>query len=119
MPKEFKQRKGRSDMSYIWEDALTEVDKLVIEKGGYGQRRGFGNKPAFVIIDAQYNYVGADKPIEEQLEEWPSGGGEKAWRAIEKIQKLKKEDEEANIHGIYTHNDLKITINLDTYSVIA
>ncbi len=106
-------------MSYIWEDALTEVDKLVIEKGGYGQRRGFGNKPAFVIIDAQYNYVGADKPIEEQLDEWPSGGGEKAWRAIEKIQKLKKEAEEANIPVIYTRNVQKKTINFDSFAVKA
>lgn len=106
-------------MSFIWEDALSEVDRLVIEKGGYGQKRGFGKKPAFVIIDAQYNYVGADKPIEEQLDEWPSGGGEAAWRAIEKIQKLRKEAAEANVPVIYTRNVQKQTTSFDSFAVKA
>jgi len=106
-------------MSFVWEDALTEVDKLVIEKGGYGQKRGFGQKPALVIIDPQYNYVGADKPIEDQLEEWPSGGGEAAWRAIEIIQKLKEQAQAANIPVIYTRNVQKKTSNFDSFAVKA
>jgi len=106
-------------MSYVWEDALTEVDKLVIEKGGYGQRRGFGKKPAFVIIDAQYNYVGANKPIEEQLEEWPSGGGEEAWRSIDIIKHLKEQADDVDIPVIYTRNVQKQTTSFDSFAVKA
>lgn len=106
-------------MVYVWEDALTEIDKLVIEKGGYGQKRGFGKKPVFVIIDAQYNYVGENKPIEDQLEEWPSGGGEDAWNAIDKIKKLKKLAESKKIPIIYTRNVQKKTTNFDSFAVKA
>lgn len=106
-------------MSHVWEDALTEIDKTVIEKGGYGQRRGFGKRPAFVIIDAQYNYVGANKPIEEQLEDWPSGGGEEAWRSIEIIKKLKTQAKNVNIPVIYTRNVQKTTTTFDSFAVKA
>jgi len=106
-------------MTFVWEDALSKVDRLVIEKGGYGQKRGFGKNPAFVIIDPQYNYVGADKPIEEQLDEWPSGGGEAAWRAIEIISTLKKKAEAANIPVIYTRNVQKQTTMFDSFAVKA
>ena len=106
-------------MKHVWESALTEVDRLVIEKGGYGQKRGFGKSPAFVIIDAQYNYIGENKPIEEQLDEWPSGGGENAWAAIEKIKELKDLATSKNIPIIYTRNVQKRTINFDSFAVKA
>ena len=50
-------------MKHAWEDCLTDVDRIVIEKGHYGQPRGFGKKPLLLIIDLQPNYIGADKPI--------------------------------------------------------
>lgn len=106
-------------MAYVWEDALTEVDQLVIDKGGYGQRRGFGKKPAFVIIDPQYNYIGADKPIGDQLDDWPSGGGEGAWRAVEKIKELKALADSKNIPIIYTRNVQKKTTSFDSFAVKA
>ncbi|MFO7264091.1 MAG: hypothetical protein A6D91_09245 [Bacillaceae bacterium G1] len=106
-------------MAHVWEDALTEVDRLVIEKGGYGKRRGFGKKPALVIIDVQYNYVGEDKPIEEQLDKWPSGGGANAWAAIRNIIKLREAAKANNIPVIYTRNVQKKTIAFDSFAVKA
>lgn len=106
-------------MAHVWESALTQVDRIVIEKGGYGQRRGLGKKPAFMIIDPQYNYVGADQPIEEQLEQWPSGGGAAAWAAIRKIQVLKNLAKQAGIPVIYTRNVQKKTIHFDSFAVKA
>jgi len=106
-------------MAHIWEDALTEIDRLVIEKGGYGKRRGYGKKPALVIIDVQYNYVGEDKPIEEQLDQWPSGGGANAWAAIRNIQKLKEAAKANNIPVIYTRNVQKKTIAFDSFAMKA
>ena len=106
-------------MSHVWEDALTPTDRLVIEKGGYGNRRGLGKKPLLVIIDVQHNYVGSDKPIAEQLDEWPSGGGEKAWQAIRKIKKLKAAAKEARIPVMYTRNVQKKTIQFDSFAMKA
>lgn len=106
-------------MARIWEDSLTEVDRIVIEKGGYGKKRGLGKKPLLVIIDAQPNYVGADRPIEEQIDEWPSGAGENAWKGIRKIKELKELADKLNIPTLYTRNVQKKTINFDSFAVKA
>ena len=75
-------------MMPIWDDILTPTDREVICRGGYGKPRGLGDHPALVIIDPQYNYAGADKPILEQIADWPSGVGESAWRAVERLKPL-------------------------------
>lgn len=106
-------------MKRIWEDALTENDRLVIEKGGYGVKRGLGKKPLLVIIDVQLNYVGADKPIADQLDEWPSGGGEEGWKAIRRIEQLKQAAKENNIPVFYTRNVQKKTSNFDSFAAKA
>jgi maleamate amidohydrolase len=72
----------------VWDDMLTATDCEVIRRGGYGKPRGLGERPALLMIDPQYNYTGADKPILEQIHEWPSGVGESAWRAIERLKPL-------------------------------
>lgn len=106
-------------MTYVWEKSLTEDDRLVIEKGGYGKKRGLGKKPLLVIIDVQHNYVGEDKPIADQLNDWPSGGGELAWNAIRKIKKLKQEAKDNGIPVMYTRNVQKKTIQFDSFAVKA
>lgn len=88
----------------IWDDQLTETEKKLIEVAGYGQRKGFGKRPALMIIDPQYNYMGAPKPILEQLEEYPSGCGQSAWAAVPKIQALLKTTRARNIPVIFTRN---------------
>ncbi|HJD97933.1 isochorismatase family protein [Mailhella massiliensis] len=91
-------------MERVWTPYLTGDDKLVIEKGGYGKSRGLGTRPMLVVIDAQYNYVGEDRPVGEQLAEWPSGGGAAAWAAIRRIQPLLKQAREAGIPVLLTRN---------------
>lgn len=106
-------------MTFVWEDSLSPVDRLVIEKGGYGQKRGFGQKPALVIIDVQHNYVGENVPIEAQLDRWPSGGGENAYAAIEKIKLLRQAAADAGIPVIFTRNVQKKTIAFDSFATKA
>ncbi|MEO4052713.1 isochorismatase family protein [Solibacillus sp. CAU 1738] len=106
-------------MSFVWENALSVTDRLVIEKGGYGEKRGLGENPLLVIIDVQHNYVGDDKPIADQLNEWPSGGGEEGWKAIRKIQLLKKAAKENNIPVLYTRNVQKRTSFFDSFATKA
>ncbi len=106
-------------MGFAWEDSLTPVDRLVIEKGGYGQKRGFGGKPALVVIDVQHNYVGANEPIERQLDRWPSGGGEKAYAAIANIAALRQAADAAKVPVIFTRNVQKKTVAYDSFAVKA
>jgi len=100
----------------IWDDVLTDLDKLVIEKGGYGKSRGLGKNPLLMIIDVQYNYVGDDVPLEQSLEKWPSGGGNIAWTAIRNIIKVKKAAEEAGIPIFQSRNVQKKTLAFDGFS---
>jgi len=102
-------------MLRIWEDLLTETDKMVIKKGGYGKSRGLGKKPLLLIIDVQYNYVGEDVPIEQQLDKWPSGGGELAWAAIRNIIKVKKAAKEIGIPIFQSRNVQKKTLAFDSF----
>jgi maleamate amidohydrolase len=99
----------------LWDDILSETDKQVVIKGGYGKGRGYGKKPLIVVIDVQYNYVGDDKPILEQIDEWPSGGGENGWRAIENIQTLLTKARKNDIPVLYTRNVQK-DISFDSFS---
>ncbi|MBE6544146.1 MAG: isochorismatase family protein [Ruminococcaceae bacterium] len=101
---------------HIWEDMLTDDDRAVIEKGHYGQPRGFGKKPLLLIIDLQPNYIGADKPIAEQLDEWPSGGGEACWRGVEKILSLRDVARECNVPIFYTRNVQNATNLFDSFA---
>lgn len=103
-------------MARIWEDLLSDVDRLVIEKGGYGKSRGLGQKPLFMIIDVQPNYVGEDVPIEEQLDRWPSGGGALAWAAIRNIQRVREAARAAGVPVFYSRNVQKKTIAFDGFA---
>lgn len=104
-------------MGRIWDDVLTDVDRIVIEKGGYGKSRGLGKKPLLLIVDPQYNYIGADKPIEEQLDEWPSGAGEAGWAGVRKIQQLKAAAKAAGVPVFYSRNVQKQTLAFDGFGM--
>ena len=64
-------------MVRIWDDAITERDKQLYEAVGYGERRGFGQKPALVIIDVNHYFVGdKPEPILESIKRFPQSCGE-------------------------------------------
>jgi maleamate amidohydrolase len=98
-----------------WDTLLSEEDRQVVIKGGYGKGRGLGKKPLIMVIDVQYNYVGDDKPILDQIGDWPSGGGAAGWRAIENIDILLKKARSRNIPVLYTRNVQK-DISFDSFS---
>lgn len=102
----------------IWWEHLSETDQKVIRLAGYGQRRGFGQRPALMIIDPQYNYMGAPKPILQQLEEYPSGCGQSAWDAVPKIKELLEVARGKNIPVIFTRNVQK-DLSFDSFSAKA
>ena len=100
----------------IWENVLSDVDKIVIDKGHYGQSRGFGKKPLLLIIDLQPNYIGADKPIEEQLDQYPSGGGKAAWEGVRRILSLRDAARETGVPIFYTRNVQNTTSAFDSFA---
>ena len=76
-------------MKRIWDDVITERDRLVFEQAGYGQRGGFGERPALLVIDPLYNFVGdKPEPILESIQRFRNSCGEEGWAAIKHIQAL-------------------------------
>lgn len=104
-----------SDVAATWSDLLTDRDRRVIANAGYGASRGLGESPLLVAIDCQYNYIGADEPVDEQQDRWPAGGGEGAWDAIRTIAELLGTARRAGVPILYTRNVQKRTVHFDSF----
>ena len=61
---------------------LDEQDAAVVRRAGYGRQQTLVGNPALVLVDFQYAYLGEDVPILDQLDRWPTGGGQTAWAAL-------------------------------------
>lgn len=73
----------------LWREALTEQDREVFARSGWGARAGFGARPALIVVDVNYNFVGEEPlPILESIDRWRNSCGEEAWRAVGEIARL-------------------------------
>jgi nicotinamidase-related amidase len=82
---------------------LSERDRLVFAKAGYGGRVGFGARPVVLVVDVSYAFCGEKPlPILEAVAEWPNSCGEDAWRAIEVIRRLLQAARDRRLPIIYT-----------------
>ena len=84
------------------QEVLSDDEREIIRRSGYGKTRGLGTRPCLLVIDAQYYYVGAKAPIMEQIDRWPSGCGDKAWKAVPKIGNLLSTARRKKIPVVYT-----------------
>jgi maleamate amidohydrolase len=74
---------------HIWDKFLTERDKLVFARAGFGARQGFGKRPAVLVIDVNYNFCGdRPEPILESIKRWHTSCGEEAWEGVQAIRRL-------------------------------
>ena len=71
-----------------WDRLLTDEDRAVLAAGGFAARQGPGARPALLVVDAQYGFVGLDAAIFESVAVYPTSTGERAWRALERIGRL-------------------------------
>jgi maleamate amidohydrolase len=87
----------------IWDDAITERDKLVLKACGYGRVRGLGKRPAMLVIDMNYNWVGDRRePVLESIKRIRHSCGEEAWGAVDVVRRLMDEARRKNIPVVYT-----------------
>jgi maleamate amidohydrolase len=68
-----------------WEVYLTDADRSVVARGRFGQRMGFGARPAVVAIDCQRYMVGERGA---NVERYPSSCGEVGWAAVDRIASI-------------------------------
>src|SRR5436309_1740154 len=72
-----------------WDDVLTQRDKQVFALSGYGKRAGFGQRPAILVIDVNYNFVGdKPEPILESVKRFRNSCGAEGWEGVHRIREL-------------------------------
>ena len=96
----------------IWDDILTEHDRMVIAAKPARPRTGFGERPALLVIDMNRGVVGENRPIYEQTDKYPYTCGPFAWAAIPHIQTLISNARDASIPIIYSKHVFKLTDGL-------
>ncbi len=101
---------------HVWQHLLTDRDARVIANAGYGRPRGLGASPLLMVIDCQYNYIGEDRPVDEQQDRWPAGGGAEAWEAVRRIAGLVAAAHERELPVLYTRNVQKRTVRFDSFA---
>ena len=91
-------------MSPIWDDVISDQDRAVFEAAGYGQRGGFGERPAVLVVDVTHDFCGdRPEPILESIKRFRNSCGEVAWQALPHIRELLEAARAARVPVIYTH----------------
>jgi nicotinamidase-related amidase len=74
----------------IWEDLLTEQDRIVYNSGVFGGAVGIGSRPAVVVVDVLNKGIGDESlPILEAMKRFGNTCcGEYGWQAIPAIQRV-------------------------------
>ena len=68
------------DVPAAWDSVLTDLDRAVFEAAGWGRPAGFGERPAILVVDMNYNFCGdRPEPILKSIERWRYSCGEVAW----------------------------------------
>lgn len=87
----------------VWDRFLTERDRRVFAKAGYGRRAGFGARPVVLVVDLNYNFIGdRPEPIEESVKRWRNSCGEEGWEAAAKTAVLLEAARERGLPVIYS-----------------
>ena len=89
----------------LWSHFLTPRDQAVLAASGYGALADFGQRPAFMVIDANWSFCGdRPEPILESIQRWRTACGEDSWAAITAIQPLLTLARAKGLPVIYTTN---------------
>jgi len=87
----------------IWDDVLTDQDRVVYERAGWGKPAGYGKRPALLIVDVIYNFVGdKPEPILESIKNWRYSCGEVGWEGVHALERLIAKARQKHIPLFYT-----------------
>jgi len=87
----------------VWDDVIPEQDRIVYERAGWGRRAGFGRRPALLVIDVNYNFVGdKPEPILKSIERWRYSCGEVGWKGVRALKRLIGKARERALPIFYT-----------------
>jgi nicotinamidase-related amidase len=90
-------------MARVWDALFSDLDREIYGAAGYGARGEGGERPALLIIDVTYEFVGdRPEPVLESIRRFPNSCGEVGWRAMEHIRDLQALCRELEVPIFYT-----------------
>lgn len=93
-------------MARVWEEFLSERDRKIYGAAGYGKASGFKDRPALLVVDINYAFVG-DRPedIFESVKRFNTSCGIEGWDAMEKLVPVLDAARAKGVPVIYTTDD--------------
>lgn len=92
----------------VWDEFLTSLDVQVFESAGFSQKGELGDRPAILVVDMVYNFVGdKPEPILESIKKFHHSCGEKGWEGIHATRELIDMARAANVPIFYSTNSLR------------
>ncbi len=69
-----------------WEDVIPVSEREIYDKAGFGKSARWDGRPALVIVDALWSFIG-HKAVDvlTAIEEYPTACGKSGWDGLEKI----------------------------------
>lgn len=91
----------------IWDPYLTDRDREVYALSGFGASRELGSRPALLVIDVNYDFVGHERaPVTESAKTWSHSCGEEGWDGVEAIATLLAASREHSLPIFYSTSDV-------------
>lgn len=70
-------------------DVFPEDQRAIYAAAGYGHKAGLGQRPALLVIDVTYGFVGREPlPIRESMRTYPNSCGLVGWNAVRSLEQL-------------------------------
>ncbi len=80
---------GAASRGTSWRDITPLADRAVYEAAGYGRPDTPGRRPALIVIDVTYGFIGRHRaPILESIATYPNSCGEAGWDALGPITRV-------------------------------
>lgn len=88
-----------------WDGVVTEHDIELYRNAGYGRSGGLGQRPAVLVVDATYGFVGdRDEPVTASIRRYPKSSGSRAWSAVRALQQILPAARHTGVPVLYSTN---------------
>lgn len=73
----------------VWEGVITPEEVEIYRRAGFLREFEFGERPALLVIDAQYNFCGdRSEPVRDSAARYRFSCGERAWENMHHVERL-------------------------------
>lgn len=85
---------------------LSDEELAIAKASGFGATQGLGQRPALLVIDVNYRFVGErNKSVLDSIARWPTSCGERGWSAVPQIQQCLSGFRESGLPIFFTTGD--------------